>query len=127
MSNTSPGTNTQATYFDELVAAATKLQGDEVLLANLAGKRTASARLPGHSFPVCASCSNRQALQSRDETGRNPLFFVPSFPPAPALVLHASDNPVQLTPVSCCDDAERSADARRLRREAVSVSAVSRE
>jgi hypothetical protein len=50
MSNTSPGTNTQATYFDELVAAATKLQGDEVLLAHLAGKRTASARLPGALF-----------------------------------------------------------------------------
>ena len=43
MSNTNSGTNA---YFDELVTAATaKLQGDEVLLANLAGERTDFIRL----------------------------------------------------------------------------------
>jgi predicted Zn-dependent protease len=42
----STGANGQATYFDELVTAATaKLQGDEVLLANLAGERTDFIRL----------------------------------------------------------------------------------
>jgi predicted Zn-dependent protease len=42
----STGANGQALYFDELVTAATaKLQGDEVLLANLAGERTDFIRL----------------------------------------------------------------------------------
>ncbi|MGK0274258.1 MAG: putative Zn-dependent protease [Ilumatobacter sp.] len=49
MSNTSSGTGTgtgTGAYFDELVTAATtKLQGDEVLLANLAGERTDFIRL----------------------------------------------------------------------------------
>ena len=45
-SDTSTGANGQATYFDELVTAATaKLQGDEILLANLAGERTDFIRL----------------------------------------------------------------------------------
>lgn len=47
MSNTGSGTDTgTGAYFDELVTAATaKLQGEEVLLANLAGERTDFIRL----------------------------------------------------------------------------------
>lgn len=61
ISNSGSGTNTQATYFDELVTAATaKLQGDEVLLANLAGERTDFIRLNNNDVRQAGSVDQQK-------------------------------------------------------------------